>query len=200
MKHINYILVFVLFLTSCASRKNLSRDIVYDENAEKYQQALQRSKDAFFASDSADIIYNNLGWAERLLNETKISGSNMPSVFKSIDNDRFTIELPCWEFDTDEFLAASVVVEHKQLGSALVEAKMQGVDAIYSCSNQRIVAHSNEKDDYVVDTIEYTEQYADYMRKAQFACLCIIKKKKKYIVNATIRIPKSMENAEKPAK
>ncbi len=200
MKHINYILVFVLFLTSCASRKNLSRDIVYDENAEKYQQALQRSKDAFFASDSADIIYNNLGWAERLLNETKISGSNMPSVFKSIDNDRFTIELPCWEFDTDEFLAASVVVEHKQLGSALVEAKMQGVDAIYSCSNQRIVAHSNEKDDYVVDTIEYTEQYADYMRKAQFACLCIMKEKKKYIVNATIRIPKSMENAEKPAK
>lgn len=198
MKHINYILVFVLFLTSCASRKNLSRDIVYDENAEKYQQALQRSKDAFFASDSADIIYNNLGWAERLLNETKISGSNMPSVFKSIDNDRFTIELPCWEFDTDEFLAASVVVEHKQLGSALVEAKMQGVDAIYSCSNQRIVAHSNEKDDYVVDTIEYTEQYADYMRKAQFACLCIMKEKKKYIVNATIRIPKSMENAEKP--
>ena len=174
MKHINYILVFVLFLTSCASRKNLSRDIVYDENAEKYQQALQRSKDAFFASDSADIIYNNLGWAERLLNET--------------------------EFDTDEFLAASVVVEHKQLGSALVEAKMQGVDAIYSCSNQRIVAHSNEKDDYVVDTIEYTEQYADYMRKAQFACLCIMKEKKKYIVNATIRIPKSMENAEKPAK
>ena len=200
MKHINYILVFVLFLTSCASRKNLSRDIVYDENAEKYQQALQRSKDAFFASDSADIIYNNLGWAERLLNETKISCSNMPSVFKSIDNDRFTIELPCWEFDTDEFLAASVVVEHKQLGSALVEAKMQGVDAIYSCSNQRIVAHSNEKDDYVVDTIEYTEQYADYMRKAQFACLCIMKEKKKYIVNATIRIPKSMENAEKPAK
>ena len=178
----------------------MSRDIVYDENAEKYQQALQRSKDAFFASDSADIIYNNLGWAERLLNETKISGSNMPSVFKSIDNDRFTIELPCWEFDTDEFLAASVVVEHKQLGSALVEAKMQGVDAIYSCSNQRIVAHSNEKDDYVVDTIEYTEQYADYMRKAQFACLCIMKEKKKYIVNATIRIPKSMENAEKPAK
>ena len=200
MKHINYILVFVLFLTSCASRKNLSRDIVYDENAEKYQQALQRSKDAFFASDSADIIYNNLGWAERLLNETKISGSNMPSVFKSIDNDRFTIELPCWEFDTDEFLAASVVVEHKQLGSALVEAKMQGVDAIYSCSNQRIVANKNEKDDYVVDTIEYTEQYADYMRKAQFACLCIMKEKKKYIVNATIRIPKSMENAEKPAK
>ena len=200
MKHINYILVFVLFLTSCASRKNLSRDIVYDENAEKYQQALQRSKDAFFASDSADIIYNNLGWAERLLNETKISGSNMLYVFKSIDNDRFTIELPCWEFDTDEFLAASVVVEHKQLGSALVEAKMQGVDAIYSCSNQRIVAHSNEKDDYVVDTIEYTEQYADYMRKAQFACLCIMKEKKKYIVNATIRIPKSMENAEKPAK
>lgn len=189
MRYINYILALMLFFTSCASRKNLSNDIVYDANAEKYQQALQRSKNAFFATDSADIIYNSLGWAERLLTEAKISEISMPSVFKSADNDRFTIELPCWEYDTEEFWTSTVVVEHKQLDSALVKAKMQGVDDIYSRSSSRIVAQHDEKDDYVVDTIEYKGLYADYMRKAQFACLCIKKDKKKYIVNATIRIP-----------
>lgn len=189
MKHTLFILILLLTLTSCASRKNLSNDIVYDENAEKYQQALQRSKDAFFATDSADFIYNNLGWAERLLTKAKISKTNMPSVYKSIDNDRFTIELPCWEFDTDEYWASTVVVEHKRLDSALVKAKIQGVDDIFSRSENQIKAHSDSEVDFIVDSVAYVNNYADYIRKAQFACLCIIKEKKKYIVNATIRIP-----------
>ena len=198
MKHTLFILILLGALTSCASRKNLSNDIVYDANAEKYQQALQRSKNTFFTIDSANIICNDLGWAERLLTDVKISDTNIPSVYKSIDNDRFAIELPCWGIDTDEFWATTVVVEHKQLDSALIKAKVQGVDDIYSRSSSRVVAHYDKKDDYVVDTIEYTEQYVDYMRKAQFACLSIMQEKKKYIVNATIEIHKSMENAEKP--
>lgn len=177
MKQILYILFAMLLLNSCASRKNLSNDIVYDENAEKYQRALQRSKDIFFASDSSNTIYYDLGWAGLLLTDAKISEKTIPSVYKSIDNDRFTIELPCWEFDTDEYWAATVVVEHKQLDSALVKAKMQGVDDIY---------------------MRAMGDYVDYMSKAQFACICIVKEKKKYIVNATIRIQKSMETAEKP--
>ena len=32
---------------------------------------------------------------------------------------------------------------------------------------------------------------SEYINKAQFACLCIMKTQKKYIVNATIRIPKN---------
>ena len=169
MRRTLFILILLLTLTSCASRKNLSNDIVYDANADIYWKLLQRSKDTFFATDSANVICNNLGWAERLLTEAKISDTNMPSVFKRIDNDRFTIELPCWEFDTDEFLAATVVVEHKQLDSALMKAKMQGVDDIY---------------------MRLADDYENYMRKAQFSCLCIVKGKKKYIVNATILIPK----------
>ena len=130
---------------------------------------LKKGKDVFFATDSANVICNNLGWAESLLTEAKISKTNMPSVFRSSDNDRFTIEMPCWEFDTNEFWAANVVVEHKRLDSALVKAKVQGVDDIY---------------------MRIAYDYGDYMRNAQFSCLCITKRKKKYIINATILIPK----------
>ena len=169
MRHILFILVLLLTLTSCATNKGLSNDIVYDAHAEMCRKLLQRSKDAFFATDSANVICNDLGWVKRLLSEAKISDTNMPSVFKRTDNDRFTMELPCWEFDTDEFWAATVVVEHKQLDSAIVNAKIQGVDDIF----MRVV-----------------DDYADYMRKAQFSCLCLTKGKKKYLVNATILIPK----------
>lgn len=190
MKQTLFILI-LLTLTSCATRKRLTNDIIYDANAEKYQQALQRSKDAFFATDSSTIIYNNLGWAERLLTGAKISDTNIPSVFKSIDNDRFTIKLPCWESDTEEFWVSSVVVEHKSLDSALIKAKIQGVDDIYMRSETYISGHSGKEAwDYHVDSVAYVQDYADYIRKAQFACLCIVKEKKKYIVNATIQIPK----------
>lgn len=190
MKHTLFILLLLSTLTSCASRKNLSNDIVYDANAEKYKQALQRSKDAFFATDSADIIYNNLGWAGRLLTDAKISGAHIPFVYKSIDGDRFTIEMPCWGYDTYEYWISTVVVEHKQLDSALVKAKMQGVDDIYMRSEKYISGHSeSEAFDFHIDSVAFVRDYAEYMREASFACLFIIEEKKKYIVNATIQIP-----------
>lgn len=169
MKQASYILILLLIASSCASRKNLSRDIVYDAESEKLQQSLQHNKDAFFATDSADIICRDLGWAERIVSGAKISMHTIPFVFKNVDNNVFSVEMPCQEFDTDEFWASTVIVEHKRLDSALVKAKIQGVDDIY---------------------VRLMDDYEDYMRKAQFSCLCIMKEKTKYIVNATILIPK----------
>lgn len=169
MKYVSYIFLILLTTSSCVSHKNLSNDIVHDANAEKFQQILQRSKDAFFSSDSADIIRNDLGWAERLVTGAKIRNHTIPSVFRKVGDDVFRVEMPCREFDSDEFLASTVVVEHKRLDSALVKAKIRGVDDIY---------------------MRLMDDYGDYMRQAQFSCLYIMKEKKKYLVNATILIPK----------
>ena len=175
MKHTIYILFVMLLLASCASRKNLSNDIIYDANAEKYQKALQRSKHGFFASDSADSIYQDLGWAEQLRTKAKITNNRVPFVYQSRDNDHFTIEMPCWGFDTDAFWAANVIVEHKCLDSALVKAKIQGVDDIYSRSETNLSWHLEQKTlDVHIDSIAYVGDYADNMRRAKFACLCII--------------------------
>lgn len=190
MKHMQFILILLLTLTSCASRKNLSNDITYDANTEKYIQALQRSKDAFLVTDSADIICNDLGWARRLVNGAKIEENTIPSLYKNEGDGLFRVSLPCQEYDSDEFWVSTVVVEHKQLDSALIKAKIQGVDDIFSRSENQIKAHSDSEVDFIVDSVAYVNNYADYMRKAQFACLCIVKAKKKYIVNATVRIPK----------
>lgn len=179
----------ILIITSCASRKNLSNDIIYDANAEKCLQALRRSKDAFLVTDSADIISNDLGWAKRLVNGAKIEVNTVPSVYKNEGDGIFRVSLPCQEYDSDEFWASTVVVEHKQLDSALIKAKKQGVDDIFSRSEYYIKSRSDSQGEFIVDSVEYTNNYADYMRKAQFACLCIVKGKKKYIVNATIQIP-----------
>lgn len=169
MKHASYILIILLIVSSCASQKNLSKNIVYDANAEKLQQSLQHNKDIFFTTDSADIICRDLGWAERIVSGAKISMHTIPFVFKNVDNNVFSVEMPCQEFDTNEFWASTVIVEHKRLDSALVKAKIQGVDDIY---------------------VRLMDDYEDYMRKAQFSCLCITKEKTKYIVNATIRVPR----------
>ena len=168
IKKIVYI-VSCLLLISCGSNKNLGTDIVRDETAEKFQQVLLRSKNQFLQSDSADIIMHDIGWANRIVNEAKISENTIPSVFKKVNDKSFTVELPCWDFDTDEFWAATVRVEHKRLDSALVNAKIQGVDDIF---------------------MRVMDDYKDYMRKAQFSCLYIVKWRKKYMVNATILIPK----------
>lgn len=191
MKQTLFILILLMTLTSCATRKRLSNDIVYDANAEKYQQALQRSKDVFFTNDSADSIYKNLGWAERVVTRAKFDEYTIPSVFKNVGDEVFRVEMPCQEFESDEFWASTVIVEHKRLDSALVKAKIQGVDVIFSGSRSSIKAHFDQQGEYIIDSIEYTSEYANYIRKAQFSCLCVMKVKKKYIVNATIRVPKN---------
>lgn len=180
-------------MVSCGSHKNVSTAVV-DKNVEIYQRALQRSRDQFYAMDSANAIAQDLGWAKRIVKEAKISGNAaIPSVFKIVDDESFTIELPCWEFETDGYSNAyqsvSVLVEHNQLDSALIKAKMQGVEDLFSQSETRVASHYNADEGYMIDSIEFVDNYADYIGKAQFSCLCIMKQKKKYIINATIRIP-----------
>lgn len=168
MKRIRFLHICVLLaLVSCASKKQAVVPIVNDENADKLYQALQLSKDAFFALDSAEIIVRDLGWAERFITGAKISEGSLPSVFRG-DEQGFSVELPCWEMDTPKYIIANVVVEHSRIDSALILARIKGVDELYVM--QKI-------DDYT---------YTDYMRNAKFSCVCLIKEKKKYIVNATI--------------
>ena len=168
MKSIKFIYIcVVLVLVSCASKKQALVPVVHDENTNKLYQALQLSKDAFFALDSAEMIVRDLGWAERFITGAKISEGSLPSVFRG-DEQGFSVELPGWESDTNEHLTATVVTEHAKLDSALILARIKGVDELYVM--QKI-------DDYT---------YTDYMRNAKFSCVCLIKEKKKYIVNATI--------------
>lgn len=187
MKKIVYI-VLVLSFISCSSHKRIAEPVIYDSNAEKMQIAFQQAKDKFLMSDSADAIMQDIGWTKRIAKEAKIQGS-VPSVYRSINNTGFTIELPCWEYDTEEYYSATVIAEHTNLDSALVRAKVQGVDDIYFRSVMNESFHYNEQKEFILDSIEYTNNYAEYIEKAQFSCLCITKDKKKYIVNATIRIP-----------
>ncbi len=187
MKKIVYIVLVISFV-SCAAHKRIAEPVIYDQNAEKMQKAFLQAKDKFLMSDSVDAIMQDIGWTRRILKEAKIQGS-VPSVYRSINNNGFTIELPCWEYDTDEYHSAIVIVEHTNLDSALVRAKIQGVDDIYSRSETNESFHYNEQKEFILDSIEYSNNYAEYMEKAQFSCLCITKDKKKYIVNATIRIP-----------
>lgn len=191
MERLIYIVLCALAMMSCGSHKNASTAAV-DKNIEAYQRALQRSKDKFYALDSANAIMQDLGWAKRIVKEAKISENTIPTVFKRVNEESFTIELPCWDFDTDgysnEYMSVSVIVEHIQLDSALVKAKMKGVEDLFAQSETQVVSRYNE-DGYVIDSVEYVDNYVDYAGMAQFSCLCITKYKKKYIVNATIRIP-----------
>ena len=190
MRNLIFILP-ILLITSCASRKNLSNDIVYDANAEKYLQALQRSKDAFLATDSADIISNDLGWAKRLVNGAKVEVNTIPSVYKNEGDGLFRVSLPCQEYDSDEFWVSTVVVEHKQLDSALIKAKIQGVDDIYIERSDSYEESSwNENLYYMIDSIQYTDNYSEFIRRATLSCVYIIKTHETYIVNATIFIPR----------
>lgn len=162
-------MILLLVLVSCASKKQVVVPVVHDENTDKLYQALQLSKEAFFASDSAEIIVRDLGWAERFITGAKISEGSLPSVFRG-DEHGFSVELPCWEMDTPEYFTANVVVEHSRIDSALILAKIKGVD-----------------EQFIMQKFEnYT--YTDYMRNAMFSCVCISKNNKKYIVNASIRM------------
>ena len=168
MKRIKFIYICVLLaLVSCASKKQAVVPIVHDENTDNLYQALQLSKEAFFTLDSAEMIVRDLGWAERFITGAKISEGSLPSVFRG-DEQGFSVELPCWESDTNDHLSVTVVTEHAKLDSALIRAKIKGVDELFIA--QKIGSYT----------------YADYMHNAMFSCVCITKEKKKYIVNATI--------------
>ena len=170
MKRIKFIYIcVVLALVSCASKKQALVPVMRDENTDKLYQALQLSKEAFFALDSAEMIVRDLGWAERFITGAKISEGSLPSVFRG-DEQGFSVELPCWESDTNDHLSVTVVTEHAKLDSALIRAKIKGVDELFIA--QRIDSYT----------------YADYMHNAMFSCVCITKEKKKYIVNATIHL------------
>ena len=187
MKKIVYI-VFLISFVSCVSHKRISEPVIYDPNTEKMQKAFQQAKDKFLMSDSADAIMQDIGWTQQVVSGAKIVGK-IPSVYKTVTDESFSIEYPCWEYDSPQYATSNVFVEHMNLDSALVRAKVQGVDDIYSRSATNETFHYNEKKEFILDRIEYTEKYAEYMRKAQFSCLCITRDKKKYIVNATIRVP-----------
>ena len=101
----------------------------------------------------------------------------------------FTIESPCEEYDTEEFLTGYAIAEHKRIDSALVRAKILCVDDIYRKTSKYIIGHTNEHNECIVDSVEYTEDYADYMRNAQLSCLCVTKTKNKYVVSASFHVP-----------
>lgn len=182
-----YIIV-CLSLLSCVSHKNLGTGIVHDETAEKYQRALLNSKNQLLQLDSANTIIQDLGWARRIIKEAKISENTIPPVFKCINDDSFTIELPCWEFDSPEYQTANVIVEHRRIDSAIVLAKIKGIDEIYSRSQVQVVSQLNERDEYLEDIVKYSDTYEYYVRNAYLTCLCISKRKKIFIVNATVQI------------
>lgn len=162
MNKLPYILL-ILTVISCATQNNTSTPTLYD--------------------------VDDLGWVERILREAKIEENTIPTVYKSTDNGAgFTVELPCWEYDSDEYHTANVVIEHKRLDSALVKAKIQGLDDIYYKYAQCHTYHY-ENNELTLDSINYMVNFAGYMREAQFSCLCIKKTRNLYIVNATIRIP-----------
>lgn len=146
-----------------------NEQIILNESVDDIIKNLNRSKAAFFATDSADLIVNDLGWVKTLISTANISSSSLPPIFRSVNNgEGFTVEVPCWEDDTLEYITSNVVIEHSQLDSALVLAKIKGVDDIY---------------------LRYVGDYGEYMHQAQFSCLCIYQTPNTYMVNATISIP-----------
>ena len=204
MKRLIIALIFTsLIFISCSSNKKVVSYVFNNKEVETYQQVFQRSKDKFLLSDSANAITQDLGWAKRIVTEAKISENTIPYVFKCVNDNCFTLELPCWEFDTPDYKSANVVVEHNRLDSALVKAKMQGIDEIYICNSDKCYDSSSTiKFEHSIDSIEYQDDYADYVRYARFSCICITKTKNKYIVNATIVIPRTTQtdNADSPSK
>ena len=183
-----YYLTLLLVLVSCASKKQAVVPVVHDEITDKLYQALQHRKDEFFASDSAEMIVRDLGWAERFITGAKISEGSLPSVFRG-DEHGFSVELPCWETDSPEYFTANVVVEHSRIDSALILAKMRGADELLMKSGYNISYLTTDSINWQIDKIEFKCCYEEIMRKARFSCVCIAKEKKKYIVNATIQIP-----------
>lgn len=188
------IISFIIMIPLHAQRNEKRQVIsVFEQSDDKCNKAMQESKNLFWLSDSATIIANELGWAKVFLTDSmsiKIldapKGDMMPPVYRSDDGKSYFTEFyPCWDFDTPEYLYSSVVAEHLLLDSALVKAKIQGVDDIFIRSGQQI----KYEEGYTNYTIAYTDNYIDYIRSAQFSCVCILKAKKKYIVNSTIRIP-----------
>lgn len=170
MKQLLYIFT-LLVITSCASRKVVIENLVVDPESQQLQYALLEEKAAFMGTDSSAIIVRDLGWAERVLTDAKISDHDIPPVFRLVEgtNDVFSVQSPCFEINSEEYLSAVVFTEHVRIDSALINAKIKGVDAIY---------------------MQLMDDYADYMRKARFSCLCVMKDKKKYVVNATVFVPR----------
>lgn len=164
------IVISLFFVASCASNKQM---IVSNAGNNTHLDSIHRDEDQrksekTFVSDSSNNLSCNIGWVAQLVANYKIKMNTMPYVFKKIDAERFAIELPCWENDNDESFVANVISEHNQLDSALILAKKQGVDIIHN---------------------HLLYNYAECMNNAEFSCVCIQKEKKKYIVNATIRMP-----------
>ena len=188
MKKYIYILVYLISFVSCDSHNRIADTIMYDANIEKSLKTFQQRKNQFFVSDSAQALIQNIGWAQRIVSDAKIKMEDIPSVYKNIDNSHFSVELPCWEFDSPEYQTANVIVEHRRIDSAIVLAKIKGIDEIYYRSQVQVVSQLHERDEYHVDSVKYSDTYEYYVRNAYLTCLCISKRKKIFIVNATIQI------------
>lgn len=167
------------------------------------QQAMQKSKDIFYASDSANEVINRIVWADDVQPVFVFGEGGM--VFRSANSnmkETTSMYLPCLECSWDDigFSSSLVYTEHKRLDSAIVNAKVRGVDGIFYESPKYIEAHGTNDtiNHWVVDSVDYHGYYGDYMSRAQFACLYIKKEKRKYKVFAAIRVRNesfSQENA-----
>lgn len=120
------------------------------------------------SADAVNVNAGDLGWAKRLMTDYQIKENVMPYVFRSANDGYFSVELPCWDEDSEMYYTANVITEHPQLDSALILAKQQGID---------LISYAKTSDE--INT-----------RKADLSCVCIVKNKTSYIINATVRIPK----------
>lgn len=146
----------------------------YAQTTEELKQTiLQKHKEAFFASDSADVLANDLGKIRRTVHgalDNTAFDRPIPYVVKLSETGNISTGLPCGDEETDEYYYVSVLAQHNNLDSALVLAKIKGVDVIFQFEGY---------------------SYDRYMREAEIACVTVRQIEDLFYVNAAIRFPKT---------
>lgn len=146
----------------------------YAQTTEELKQAiLQKHKEAFFASDSADVLANDLGKIRHTVHgalDNTAFDRPIPYVVKLSEKGNISMDMPCGDEETDEYYYVSVLAQHNNLDSALVLAKVKGVDVIFQFEGY---------------------SYDRYMREAEIACVTVRQIEDLFYVNAAIRFPKT---------
>lgn len=163
----------------------ISLSVVLNTSAQTEEElkpsVLKQHKEAFFASDSADVIVKDIGKIHRTvhgaLNNTAFDRP-IPYVVKLNEKGNISIDMPCGDEETDEYYYVSVLTQHYNLDSALVLAKIKGVDAIFQFEGY---------------------SYDRYAREAEIACVTVRQIENLYYVNAAIRFPKTEMIIDKKA-
>ena len=200
MKHIIILFLTALIAISC-SKQSYDQVLLpngYVHVQEVAREAMQNSKDIFYASDSANEVISRIVWADGVKPAFVFDESG--TVFRSANiKDTTQYNFPCMEcsFDNAKYMVEHAIVEHERLDSAIIKAKIAGVGGIFGRSPHNVWYRDTIT--HWVDSIEYLDYYGDYMSRAQLVCIHIKKEKRKYIVNAAISVginTMSKENGE----